>query len=342
MRIALLVLLVLTVSSLNVSSALAKEEANLEGQITDRTTIEQLSRSFGFEHAYQFRAILSVLLVTTICGMVGALVVGNRMAFFSDAMAHCAFAGIALGVLLTLTIGTPQDQEKLRWLVPLIMVGFGALVGLAIAFVREHTGLASDTVIGVFFAGAIGFGAMLLTALKQRKAIDPDTFLFGSPYYVQDIDFLYLAILFVLTVGTIVWRYNHLLLASFNTSLARSRRVAIRFNNYMFILLLALIVNLSIVTVGALLINAMLVVPAAAASNLSRNLRQMFWLTIGISVFSGLAGLYLSMSFQMRIGSGEPVEFGPSGTIICVTVLIFFLSMFVPALLRRGPSPVST
>ena len=303
------------------------------------STIEQLAQWLGFEHAYEFRAVLSVLLVTAICGMVGALVVGNRMAFFSDAMAHCAFAGVALGVLLTLTLGSPQEQESLRWIVPLIMVGFGALVGLAIAFVREHTELASDTVIGVFFAGAIGFGAMLLTALKNRKiAIDPHTFLFGSPLYVQDIDFLYLAILLVLTIATILWRYNHLLLASFNPSLARSRRVSIRLNNYLFILLLALIVNLSIVTVGALLINAMLVVPAATASNVSRNLRQMFWLTIGLSIFAGLSGLHLSSTYRMRIGSSEPVEFGPSGTIICVAVLLFFISVFIPSRFSRRRS----
>lgn len=338
MRIVARCVLVLAILSVNVTTALAADPKPSGQSPVELSTIEQLAQWLGFEHAYQFRAILSVLLVTAICGMVGALVVGNRMAFFSDAMAHCAFAGVALGVVLTLTLGTPAEQESLRWIIPLVMVGFGALVGLAIAYVRERTELASDTVIGVFFAGAIGFGAMLLSALKQRRAIDPETFLFGSPLYVQDVDFLYLTILFVLTIVTILWRYNHLLLASFNPSLARSRRVSIRLNNYLFILLLALIVNLSIVTVGALLINAMLVVPAATASNMSRNLRQMFWLTLGTSIFSGLAGLYLAATYRMRIGTAEPVEFGPSGTIICVTVILFFFSMFVPSLFRRTKS----
>src|ERR1700681_2045841 len=114
------------------------------------STIEQLGHWLGFEHAYQFRAVLSVLIVTAVCGMVGALVVGNRMAFFSDAMAHCAFAGVALGILLTFALGAGKEPEKFRWLVPIVMVAFGALVGLAIAFVKEKTELASDTVIGVF------------------------------------------------------------------------------------------------------------------------------------------------------------------------------------------------
>src|SRR5476649_2479605 len=114
------------------------------------------------------------------------------------------------------------------------MVCFGAMIGLAIAFVKDNTELATDTVIGVFFAGAIGFGAMLLSALKQRRALDPETFLFGSPLYVQDIDFLYLGVLFVLVTALLLLRYNQLLLASFNPSLARSRRVSLRLNNYLF------------------------------------------------------------------------------------------------------------
>ncbi len=300
-----------------------------------QSLIDGLGKALGFTYGFDFRALLSVLLVTTICGMVGALVVGNRMAFFSDAMAHCAFAGVALGILLTLALGSGKHPEAYRWLIPLVMVAFGALVGLAIAFVKEKTELASDTVIGVFFAGAIGFGAMLLSALKQRRAIDPETFLFGSPLYVQDIDFLYLAILFALVVALLLWRYNHLLLASFNSSLARSRRISLRLNNYLFILLLALIVNFSIVTVGALLINAMLIVPAATASNIARNLRQMFWLTLGFSLAAGLAGLYLSSAFYVRFPSGIEVEFGPSGTIICVSVLLFFVSVLTPGVRRR-------
>lgn len=295
-----------------------------------------LAKSLGLL-GFELRALLAVLLVTSICGMVGALVVGNRMAFFSDAMAHCAFAGVALGILITLAVGAGKDTEEFRWLLPLIMVAFGALVGLAIAFVKEKTDLASDTVIGVFFAGAIGFGAMLLTALKQRKAIDPDMFLFGSVLIVHEVDLLYLALLLVLVVGLLWWRSNHLLLASFNPSLARSRRISLRLNNYLFILLLALIVNFSIVTVGALLINALLIVPAATASNVARNLRQMFWMTFGLSILAGLVGLLISLEVEVRLMSATPVQFGASGTIICISVALFFVSMLAPAMRRRSP-----
>src|SRR5256885_4294824 len=108
-------------------------------------------RSFLSE-PINLHSMLATVLVCFICGAVGSLVIGNRMAFFSDALAHCAFAGAGLGLMFGLLSGTRQDV--LTWWLPLIMVGFGVVFGLGIAFVREKTGLANDTVIGVFFAGA--------------------------------------------------------------------------------------------------------------------------------------------------------------------------------------------
>jgi zinc transport system permease protein len=288
-------------------------------------------------YGYHLGALLSVLLVTAVCGLVGALVVGNRMAFFSDAMAHCAFAGISLGLIIAFTMGFTAKSDELHWLLPLVMALFGALIGVGIAFVRENTGLASDTVIGVFFAGAIGFGAMILQAqaFSTSRSFDPERFLFGGPTVVQALDLLILAVLLVVTLLILLWRYNHFVLASFNPSLARSRGVRVAFDSYIFIVLLALIVNFSISAVGVLLINAMLVVPAATASNLSNNMRQMFRRTLVVSVLTGLVGLYISRNVFLPSNDGEPRQFGVSGTIICVGVVAFALSMTWPYLRRK-------
>src|SRR5262249_33606136 len=161
-----------------------------------------------------------------------------------------------------------------EWIIA-VMVAFGILVGVAIAYVRETTNLANDTVIGVFFAGAIGFGAMLFKALAARRFVNPDAFLFGDPLLVSKWDTIVLFGLAFLTGGVLTWIYNRLVFTSFNQSLARSRQIPVRYCNYVFIVLLALIVNLSVTTVGALLINALLVVPAATANNLARNMRQL-------------------------------------------------------------------
>jgi zinc transport system permease protein len=276
------------------------------------------------------KGVIAIVLVCLLCGTVGALVVGNRMAFFSDAMAHSAFAGVALGYLTAIAAGGGQDEATIAWVVPLVMVLFGAGVGAAIVYVREQTGLANDTVIGVFFALAIGFGAMLFRLLQEKSRFNPETFLFGSLVFVPETDLVYLLAL-VVGVGVLfLLRYNDLVFASFSPSLARTRRVGLRLNNYLFIVLLALVVNLSIKAVGALLINALLVVPAAAAANVSRNLRQMFWLTLALCVASGLLGFFLSVH-----GSVGGVKFGPSGTIVVVSVAFFFASIFASGLKNR-------
>jgi zinc transport system permease protein len=287
-------------------------------------------------HGYDVGAFLSVVLVSSICGLVGALVVGNRMAFFSDAMAHCAFAGISLGLIIALAMGFTPQSDELQWILPLVMASFGALVGVGIAFVRENTGLASDTVIGVFFAGAIGFGAMILQAgFSTRASFDPERFLFGGPLSVKPPDVFVLAVLLVVTAAILVWRYNHFALASFNPSLARSRGVRVTLNNYIFVVLLALIVNFSISAVGVLLINALLVVPAATASNWSSNMRSMFRLTVAVSLIAGVGGLVFSRSVYFQFGPGEPKQFGISGTITCAGVFLFALSLVFLALRRR-------
>src|SRR3954454_10857158 len=96
---------------------------------------------------WNVKGLLATLLVCLVCGGMGALVVGNRMAFFSDALAHCAFAGVGLGILGFVVL--PVNQALLLQQITIIMVTFGVIVGLLIAYVREQTGLASDTVIGV-------------------------------------------------------------------------------------------------------------------------------------------------------------------------------------------------
>ena len=285
------------------------------------------------------KGVLAVLVVCVLCGMVGSLVVGNRMAFFSDAMAHSAFAGVALGYLGVLAAGAGRDGETAAWLVPLVMILFGSGVGAAIVYVREQTSLSSDTVIGVFFALAIGFGAMLFRVLQDVSSFNPESFLWGSLLFVTEADLLIMLGLVGVVGGLFAWRYNQLVFASFNPSLARTRRVSLRVNNYLFIVLLALVVNLSIKAVGALLINALLVVPAAAASNVSRNLRQMFWLTVVFCVGSGLLGFYLSTAVSIGGAGGQRVKFGPSGTIVVVSVCLFFATVVWGAVRGRTAAP---
>src|SRR4051812_36802401 len=99
--------------------------------------IKWLALQFGTD-LFVVRAVLTLVTLCLLCGMVGSLVVGNRMAFFSDAMAHCAFAGVALGYISVLV--SDGDKVTAAWLVPLVMVAFGVLVGAGMVYVRDSTG----------------------------------------------------------------------------------------------------------------------------------------------------------------------------------------------------------
>jgi zinc transport system permease protein len=273
---------------------------------------------------FNVHGIIAVILVSLICGAVGSLVVGNRMAFFSDALAHCAFAGVALGLLMGVFTGA-EDAGFALW-ITLIMVAFGGVVGLAIAVVRETTGQANDTVIGVFFAGAIGLGAIFLKAGSGRRYMPTEHFLFGNLVTIPTGELLVLFCLAAVTAAMLVWLYNDLTLTSFNRSLALSRRIRVRLCSYLFIVLLALIVNLCLKVVGALLINALLIVPAATAARLFRNMRQLFWGSIGLCLLAGVGGHLLSWEVRIPVvGQQQWTAPGESGTIVLLSVLLFFI-----------------
>ena len=291
-------------------------------------TLAAWMTGLGLGHVYPFDLTgrLAVVLVGLTCGLVGSLVVGNRMAFFSDAMAHTAFAGLGiamLGAVVVTGARQPGDLDRYYWAIPLVMAVIGAGVGLAMAFVRERTGLANDTVIGVFFALSIGVGAILIPQLPRWA--DPDQLLFGAAIFTTKTDLVILFGMLTLTLAAVVWQYNHWVFASFNASLARSRGIAVVGNNYLFVVLLAVVVNLSIKSVGVLLINALLVVPAAAAANIAGNLRQFFWLTVAGSTLAGLIGYEISDRAALA---------GTGGTIVVTCVVWFFLTMAVGSAVR--------
>lgn len=276
-----------------------------------------------FGELIPLRAFVALLLVGLACGAVGSLVVGGRMAFFSDALAHVSFASVSVGfVFFTLVLTNRPDEEFWDWVTP-VMVGFGMLTGYGIAAVRRQTNLASDTVIGVFFASALGLAATLRGIINSRKLFHLEGFLFGDPVSVRAEDVVLLAAQVVVVSVVLAMIYNSLLLSGFNPSLALSRRVPVRLASYAFVMLLAVVVTLCARTVGVLLINALLVVPAAAACNVTRNLRQLFWLTMGLCLLACVAGQWVAWEAWARGG----VRLETSGVVVLACVLLFVLSL---------------
>ncbi len=290
-------------------------------------------------YEWNVKGMLAVLFVCLICGAMGALVVGNRMAFFSDALAHCAFAGVALGIAFFLLL--EMDPAVFHERVTVVMVIFGVVIGLLIAFVRERTGLASDTVIGVFYAAAIGLGAIFTRLVTGPQLLNLEQFIFGNPVLTSTGEVICLGLLAVGVVTCMWWMHNYLVLTSASSSLARSRRVPVRFCQYLLIVMLGLVVNLSLQVVGALLINGLLIVPAATAANLARNLRQMFWYSLALALFSGMGGYLTSWEVSVR----HPRGIGTAGAIVVLAVSLFVVSMVLghrvrePLLSVEPPEP---
>ena len=249
-------------------------------------------------------AFLAILLVMPLFGLLGTMVVNNKMAFFSDSLGHGAFAGIAVGTLL----GTAN---------PLIgLVLFSVVFAIAIIFIKDKSKAATDTVIGVFSSTAIALGIMMMS---RGGSFNKYTgYLIGDLLSIKVSDLGVLIGVFIVIVTLWYFLFNKLLLISVNTSLASSRGLAPLRIEICFAVALAIIVAVSIQWVGLLIINSMLVLPAAAARNLAVNIRQYHCYAVGIALLSGI--LVLMLSYYLNTATGA--------TIVIIAALIFFLSLF--------------
>lgn len=250
-------------------------------------------------------ALLAVLLVTPLFGMLGTMAVNNKMAFFSDALGHSALTGIAIGVALG--IGDPL----------VCMLTFGIVFGLAIRKVKSGTKASSDTVISVFSSVSMALGIVILSGSGG--------FAKYSSYLIGDILTVspsYIGLMAVVLVCVyIVWYfiYNNLLLLSVNPSLSSSRGIKNALTENIFVVILAVAVMLSIKQIGILTINSLLILPAAAARNISSNSRQYLVLSTIISMICGIAGLIISFYAGTAAGA----------TMVLIAAAVYFVTYFV-------------
>lgn len=254
------------------------------------------------QYDFMKNALLAVLLITPLLGMLGTMAVNHNMAFFSDALGHSALTGIALGVILGI------DNELIS------MVAFGILLALIITKVRSAGTASADTVISVFSSAAIALGLVILSVGGGFSKYS--SYLIGDILSVTSSEILILAV--TLVCVTVIWAfiYNKLTLVSINRELAASRGVRVALIENIFVVLVAVVVMLSIKWVGVLLINSMLILPAACARNFSTNSRQYLFSSVGISLVAGLGGVIAS--FYLNTSAGA--------TIVLVSAILFFIS----------------
>ena len=244
-----------------------------------------------FEMDFMKNALLAVLLMAPLFGLLSTMIVTGRMSFFSDALGHSGFTGIAIGALC----GAVQPIY--------FAVGLSVLFALLFSFVRSRTSQSADTIIGVFSSTAVALGIFIAT-LGGNSFTKFNRYLIGdilsvTPGEIGRLALVLLGVLLlwvfalVLLAVVLLWAFgsNRLILTAVHPQLASSRGIATKRNETLFTVAIAIVVTLAMSWVGLMVINSLLVLPAAASRNLARNLRQYHLFSILSALGCSLLGL---------------------------------------------------
>lgn len=263
--------------------------------------------------AYTFmkHAFLAILCITPLFGLLSTMVVSNRMAFFSDSLGHGAFTGIAIGVLLGAT--SPLCS----------LILFSVAFAVFITYIKNKSTASTDTIIGVFSSTAIALGLMIMSRGGGFNKFS--SFLIGDvlSITVEDLQGLVLVVVVVLAGWAIL--FNRLLVLSINSAFARSRGISTFWVESLFAAMLAVVVAVSIQWVGILIINALLVLPAAAARNVTNTVKSYQLLSVLIALTAGISGLLIAYYCNMAAGA----------TIVVLAAMIFFVTLLLKPRFNR-------
>ena len=248
-------------------------------------------------------AFLAVLLITPLFGILSTMVVSNRMAFFSDSLGHGAFTGLAIGSLVGIFS-------------PLVsLVGFSILFALLITYIKNNSSASTDTIIGVFSSTGIAAGLMMMSYGGGFNKYS--SYLIGDILSITPDDLISLMGVFVLVLLVWGWLFNRLLVLSINSSFARSRGINAVMAEGIFASVVAVVVAISIQWVGLLIINSLLVLPAASARNITSSVKEYHLVSVLCAMISGISGLVLAYYYNMAAGA----------TIVVIAALIFFVTL---------------
>ena len=240
-------------------------------------------------YTFMKNALLAILLITPLFGMLGTMAVDNKMAFFSDALGHSALTGIAIGVVL----GVGSQMVS--------MLVFGILWAVLITFVKHNSKMSADTIISVFSSTSIALGLVILA--RGGAFAKYSSYLVGDVLSVTAGDLAGLLVTMLITAAVWGMLFNPLLLTSVNAPLAQSRGVRAKLTEYAFTVIVAVAVMMSIRWVGVMLINSLLILPAAASRNVARNAAWYMRLSVLIALCCGVAGLVLSYYLNTSAGA---------------------------------------
>jgi manganese/iron transport system permease protein len=263
-----------------------------------------------FQYAFMQRALLAVLLVSTVSAVIGAFVVLKGLAFIGDALAHASFAGVAIAFVLGASIY-------------LGAVIAAVATALAIAFVGRRTRVSLDTAIGILFVGAFALGIVIVSR-QSNYTVDLFSFVFGNVLGVGWDDLILIGIMAIAVIGIIMVFYKELLFYSYDPEMAAASGIPVQAMHYGLLALIAIAAVVALKAVGIVLVVAMLVTPAATASLLVRRLHQIMVVGVVVGVISSVIGLYVS--YYASVASGASI-------VLVATCLFGLALLFSP---RQG------
>lgn len=255
-------------------------------------------------------ALIAVLIITPLFAILGTMIVNQKMAFFSEALGHSAYTGIGIGVVFGFA------NKNLSMLI------FAIIFALGLNRIKRKNTVSTDTIISVFSSLGTALGLVILSSGGNFSKYS--NLLVGDILSITPKEIRLLGIVFLLAVVFWLVAFNQLHAISINASLAKSKGVKVEYIEDIFAVLIAIIIMFSIRWVGILIINALLILPAASSRNVSNNMREYHLYSVIISIFSGILGLVLSYYNNTATGP----------TIVLVASVVFFLTLLVKPLVK--------
>ena len=238
-------------------------------------------------------ALLALLLMAPLFGLMSTMIVTGRMSFFSDALGHSAFTGIAIGAICGMAAPI--------WAAVLFSVAFALLF----SYVRSRSNQAADTLIGVFSSTAVALGIFIAT-LGGGSFTKYNKYLIGDILSVTPGQIGMLALTLVGVLVLWVLFSNRLTLTAIHPQLASSRGIPVGLSQTLFTAAIAVVVTLSISSVGLLILNSLLVLPAASARNIARHLKQYHGFSVLFALIAGIGGL--TVSYYLGCSAGAAIS----------------------------------
>jgi len=254
-----------------------------------------------FDRAWMQRILVTAILIGFVGGIIGTFIILNRVIFLGEAIAHSAFAGVGLGLVIGID--------------PLFMIFlFSELSAFSVGYVNQKKIMNEDIILAIIFSGMMALGIIFIHFLTEVSA-SVSSILFGAILYVNSRQVLILLIVSIIVIVLMLFFRKEYFFMVFDEDIAKISGIPTKLLNYLFLGLLAALIAVSIQSIGAILVFALFIIPSASSYMLTYNYKRMIIYSSMFGAFSGFFGIMISFLFNL--------PGGPS--IVLVAVLIFLI-----------------